>query len=69
MAAAPEQKPRDSVKRVEAEKMMSKYLAAGALRHLCRGPTCFFMLACLISMSNLHPGVCFDYYNEVVILV
>lgn len=44
--------------------MMSKYLEAGAPRHLCSGPTCFFMLACLISMSNLHPGVCFYYYNE-----
>lgn len=66
MAAAPEQKPGDSVRRVEAEKMMSKCLEAeaGALSHLRSRPTCFFMLVCLIPMSNLHPGVCFYYYNE-----
>lgn len=34
MSAALKQKPGDSVKKVEAEKMMSKYLKAGTPRHL-----------------------------------
>lgn len=64
MAAAHEQKPGDSVKRVEAEQMTSKYLEVGILRQLAGdlpASSCSHVsLACPISPQ----GGVFYYYNE-----